>query len=355
MNNENVFICLTIRHLFFAICISLTKKVSSTIIYCTNHQPLSDELVNFEILEAFNIRIIRYDETSIYAEKEWLQLIPYIGRHYSFSGKKLKNILNETYQKFEKVGLDDARELYVFHDRSLLTKAIIKRRSVKLIEDGLANYRKQKIKPFSLRFFYRMLKGYSPFNRVMGEDKNVSEIYLSNPALACPEVKNKVKDLKYEYSLNESLLSSLINVFHKSNGIDEIENNAVIILTQPLDWAGFCSNEKKVDIYKILVNILHHNGCDVYIKPHPRENMEQYKCIFNAKIISQKLPLEVLSMHLSKKNIEYYSLYSSSEYLSDGEFKPVTNLIEDDSDWLESNLDSIVEIAIENIKKHTKE
>lgn len=353
MRKKSIFVCLTIRHLFYSISISISKNINATIIFCVNHQKLSEDDLDFDYLSSLGVKVVFFDEER-YFNHGLFSRFPYIGKYYKFNRVKLECVLNLIYSDLKSEEVDIVDDIYIYHERTLVSKAILKNRDAHLIEDGLANYRKQKVSYVYVSFLYRIFKGYNPFSQIMGEHNNIKTVYLSSPDLAFSEISKKVKDLKQEYILNDFLISNLKKIFLSKVGVDNIENDSIVLLTQPIDWAGFCTTSLKLEIYQDIVNIAFMNGFIVYIKPHPRESLSEYQGLKNTGFLNPKIPLELMSAYFNDNKIRYYSLYTSAEFLSDGKFEKVVNLIENDEDWQEDNIKNIGECAVEKIKKYTR-
>ena len=87
----------------------------------------------------------------------------------------------------------------------------------------------------------------------------------------------------------------------------DIKDGSTVILTQPLEIVG-CTIEKKLEIYSEILE--QYSNEKIYIKPHPLENMGDYKK-FNREILSSDFPIELLL--LKGKNIKrVVTIYSSS-------------------------------------------
>ena len=218
-------------------------------------------------------------------------LLYYIRIHYIIP-KKIKKYLQ------------NIKEVISFSDQDVITRYFIQNgKEIILYEHGNINYTKffGGIVQLVKKIIFGMEQPY-------GRTKSVKEIYLKFPEKAPDDIKDKVRffDLvSIINSLDKKEVENIYNLFGKD--ID-IEEGSTVILTQPLEIVG-CTIEKKLEIYsEILEEYLNEK---IYIKPHPLENMKDYKRFSEIAILSSDFPIELLL--LKGKNIKrVVTIYSSS-------------------------------------------
>ena len=93
------------------------------------------------------------------------------------------------------------------------------------------------------------------------------------------------------------------------------DNKKAIILTQPLIEAGFkVSKEEMIDIYREMINSAKEKGMEVYLKMHPREEID-YDMVFGSeriKVLPKLIPIEVLNLDDKINFDEAYTICSGS-------------------------------------------
>ncbi|MFP4846536.1 glycosyltransferase family 52 [Winogradskyella sp. PE311] len=193
-------------------------------------------------------------------------------------------------------------EINLFH--IIMSKAyfLIKypKNKFRMIEEGIGTYTK---KARRIRRFKRQLLG---FPQLMGYDKQVEEILVQNPEKmidATLRAKASKLDLGYLLdTINETEKKEIINAFKLGDLEVYSKKRKVIILTQPLIKSGFkVTPEEMIAIYKGFIDNAKSKGMEIYLKLHPREEID-YKSVFkdeDIKIIPKLLPIEVLNMDSS--------------------------------------------------------
>lgn len=217
-------------------------------------------------------------------------LLYYLRIHYIIP-KKLKKYLQIT------------QKVISFSDQDVITRYFIQNgKEIILYEHGVINYVKHfgGIVQFVKKIIFRMEQPY-------GRTKAVKEVYLKFPERAPNDIKEKVRffDLFSLIStLGEREVENIYSLFGKEINIEE---GSTIILTQPLEIIG-CTVEKKIEIYSEILK--KYSNEKVYIKPHPLENVEDYREL-NKTILYSDFPIELLI--LKGKNLKrVVTIYSSS-------------------------------------------
>ena len=364
MNMNEIYVCMTTRHVFYAIWLILSRKSmeNALVLICTNHQEISDIEINIDFIEGLGVKIHLVDESEIerkFKDKNLIYFIPYIGRYYSLYYGGFNTIYNNIAKQLGSFDLINTK-VFSFHDRNLITKYFLKSGFVTLIEDGLANYIEQKNKLLSLKTIARIFLGYHPLLRIMGEHKKINKILLTKPENCHFKIKTKVCNLLCDLNFNQNILDILPKLFYLRSTVSSYYNDGTIIfLTQPLDCASFCTKTRKIEVYENIIKKLLSKFKDVHvvIKPHPNEITSEYDKLYlgslgdRVSIIKGSCPLEALSLSQGFSNLKVISLYTSAEFFYNSHLHPVNNLIGDVKVWSSHNIDLIERIAIENISE----
>lgn len=214
----------------------------------------------------------------------------YLRIHYIIP-KKLKKYLQNT------------KKVISFSDQDVITRYFIQNgKEIILYEHGGINY----IKYFGgiVQLVKKIIFG---MEQPYGRTKAVKEVYLKFLEKAPEDIKEKVRffDLvSLINALDEKEVENIYNLFGKDINIEE---GSTIILTQPLEMVG-CTIEKKLEIYLELLE--KYQNEKLYIKPHPLENIDDYKKI-NREILNSDFPIELLL--LKGRNIKrVVTIFSSS-------------------------------------------
>lgn len=353
--SKDLYICLTYRHVFFSLWLSLTKpERESEILICSNHQNITDEAINICHIHDLGIKVKFIDEKKIhglFAKDNILSKLPYIGRYFRVDGFRIKTIFDYIE---DDTPVSKFSDLYIFHDQNIISKHYLRKSKAVLIEDGKVNYAKTRVTPGIIKPIYRFILGCNPKYRVIGDHPKICKILLTNPNKSLCEVSHKVLPLYNHLNFDACVINQLTLSFNIDSPELSYDADNVMLLTQPLDWAGFCTTEEKVNIYIKICEYLVSKGKTVYIKPHPKEEPIDYECCLSfigGRILNAKAPLEVLSFVLYDYKVEYISLLTSSEIFECNKFKSVKNLVDDLREWKADNFEKIKELALESIKK----
>lgn len=245
----------------------------------------NNETLLKNLSEKVNIEFFSFKHNAI---KKFL--LYYIRIHYIIP-KKIKKYLQ------------NIKEVISFSDQDVITRYFIQnRKEIILYEHGGINYIKffGGIVQLVKKIIFRMEQPY-------GRTNSVKEVYLKFPEKAPDDIKDKVRffDLvSLINALDKKEVENIYNLFGKDINIEE---GSTIILTQPLEIVG-CTIEKKLEIYSEILE--KYNDEKIYIKPHPLENVKDYK-EFNKIILNSDFPIELLL--LKGKNIKrVVTIFSSS-------------------------------------------
>ncbi len=173
-----------------------------------------------------------------------------------------------------------------------------------IFEDGAANYGKitnpTKFRyPRIARFFGFYIKY---FRQGFGTHENIRKIYLTNEN--CPDaVKNKVEiinvdelwDLKSDEEKRQ-----ILDLFNLSDLELNINEDSILLLTQPFAEDNKLPLEEELDIYRYFID----KYPNIIIKTHPREKKNYKELLGNVPVIDTPFPIELIKyMGLSIKKI----------------------------------------------------
>lgn len=111
--------------------------------------------------------------------------------------------------------------------------------------------------------------------------KNLDNIYAN---------KVEVKDTKELINQHREKFVEILNALFDVPSI-QTNSNRVILLTQPLYKVGYCTEEEQIILYKIMLK--KYEECQVYIKPHPADDINYKEKFPDAIIFSKSVPVEV--------------------------------------------------------------
>lgn len=162
---------------------------------------------------------------------------------------------------------------YIYHTGPFLAKVLRGLcSSIVLREDGLSNYVPQ---PLSVKkAVIRACFGLPWRAQVWGDEPWVTSVEAENPD-ALPEViRSKAVPLKLMDLLScidDVQRLRLATIFGLNKYIGFNEPKGCLILTQPVDLVGMCSEADKLTLYARLVDLFRAQGYRVYLKHHPKE------------------------------------------------------------------------------------
>lgn len=193
-------------------------------------------------------------------------------------------------------------EINMFHMIASKAYFFIKypKNNFRMIEEGIGTYTKKARK---FRRFKRKLMG---FPELMGYDHQVSEILVQEPEkMVDPILRSKSKKLDLKLLLDNLTPKDKKDII-KCFKLDELDiyskKKKSIILTQPMINAGFdVTSNQMIEIYKEMIDSSKAKNMEVYLKLHPREEIDYIKVFEkeDIKILPKTLPIEILNMDSS--------------------------------------------------------
>lgn len=281
---KTIFVCNTIYHILITL-IFIKDKPNNYCILIDEKFAKSLEYKN-KITKIFNIETKVFSDQNIYPSGLKLAL----NHHSEFVSELIK----------------EANKIYLFNDLTNFAYYLHKNKiNFTLMEDGY-NYQKmpdidqytilEKIIIFLKRKIKRipMHRGYSKYcteinvNSIDGIKKDTR--YLKFMEMPRIPLFNKISDEKKE---------KLITLFNAKPL--SIQENSAIVITQPLYKHNILVNSTKeqYNFYKEVISKLQEKNYTVYIKVHPRDDVN-YMTIPNVTIIDPFIPLEIIDIVIDK-------------------------------------------------------
>lgn len=193
-------------------------------------------------------------------------------------------------------------------DDHLMTAALLGRRKMTVIEDGVMNYTLQKhrtLKKMKSVVFGRLMRG-----DICGRSSSVEKIYLTNIGNIPHEVENKIELIDVQELWNRSSTGKkklILHVFGVSESdIDQFANVESILFTQPLSEDHIINESTKIELYKKILD-----KKSVVIKPHPRELTDYKKLFPDAIVLNKTVPVELLSL-IGNNIKDCYTIFSTA-------------------------------------------
>lgn len=183
-------------------------------------------------------------------------------------------------------------------DHLWYTPALLRKRSMVVIEDGLANYIESAlVRPSTMKhkWLYRLLFGSSMCYGEYGNSKYASQVVLTGAMgsiPACLKEKAILVDIRklWETCDYKDYILDMFS-FNKEE-IEKLREKKVIILAQPFNQG--VGDEVMREIYQGIIN--QYNAEDVVIKTHPRDTMDYRGMFPDVMVYSKKMPAELFSL-----------------------------------------------------------
>lgn len=186
-------------------------------------------------------------------------------------------------------------------------KELFYKEKIYVLEDGTANYMKNEIREKNRKKISEILKrciknifGLGIRQGEAGYGDKVKKIYLTENL--CKEIpkglekKAEIINLKKLWDKKtEEEQKVILDVFDFNPEIlKKVNENTVMLFTQPLSEDGVISENEKIELYsKILEK---YNNQFVIIKPHPREKTDYSIYFSNCYVMKEKYPVEILEL-----------------------------------------------------------
>lgn len=160
------------------------------------------------------------------------------------------------------------------------------------LEDAYNSFDRE-LKPFEIWGKWGCIKPYigSIYPEVNFKSNKINKIIISNPIEDLPDnisEKIEIRDTKKMAEQNkEKLTRCLTNMYDVD--ISMLNENSVMILTQPLALYEYCTKNEQRELYNRMAK--HYPLKDIVIKPHPADKMQYTKYT----VMNKNIPIEVLN------------------------------------------------------------
>ena len=297
MHNVQIIHCSHPRELFIALIEFYNNKNSKLIIRKSKY--ISDDI------------ILRLKNTLATEDRKRLYFVNSEGK-LNYLVHKIHEILLSFYFRW----VCNVSNVILFSDGICLYKIFKNRSNIDLFEHGLVNYQQCENMNLKKMNFLKKIKNifFLETEETFGRYDGVSHIYLLSPDKAPHDIKNKVLELnlgKKWKLLTDGETQNILNVFDvKDDDIEKFSRCNCILFTQPVSEHGFVSEQKKVAIYRKVIDS--YSDYKVIIKKHPRETTN-YQDYFDCEVISSSAPFEIYEL-LGVRFAKAVTLYSSIVY-----------------------------------------
>lgn len=193
---------------------------------------------------------------------------------------------------------------------------IIKKSDIYILEDGIGTYikLKEKIKIRKVKkVLYKIIWGVEPIISTL--DNRIKKIYLTDISTVPKEIYDKVEIINLKELWNNKSPKEkeiILDIFNfKYKILDIINNNTIMLFTQPLSEDNILSEKEKIELYsKILKK---YDKKFIVIKPHPREQTDYSKIFREYYIMTEKYPIEILEL-MNIKIKKAVTIFSTSVF-----------------------------------------
>lgn len=311
-NSKNVYFAITYYQIVYAILHSQQTKQKSKLFVSTDYLNMSDELYErlsessfFEEVVFFTEKDIR-DEIFTFIEKE---------KDFKIAGEGLRNKIDDYYKEIIK--LEDNDIIYVFNIKQIFYGYIYNLpNKMILIEDGYRSI-KQQLKIHKFKGRYTLLEKFegSYFPKTTIEDEKFKK-FIINDIKDTKDLNLNLDVEEFNYvkmfnNLSNEKLNELLDIFNMNEEYFEDDEDVVLVLTQPLARAQYCSILQQYLVYKRLINQLKAEGSKVIIKLHPADkNIYSPLESKNVEVINTPYPVDL--MLFKNKNIKKVISYGST-------------------------------------------
>lgn len=290
----NLYICSTYYHVYITLCKVMTQKQQVDLIICDDI-PAGEELSS-RLRDSGIFQKVWFVRQNDFPEIRGKNKLDWIFCQHKRRKKIIDRLLPTDFRAYT--------DIYIFHDGTpigmYLNDAHI---FYHLIEDSLNIYQrlydtaqKNFLKPHNLKFYIRrfLQSGYFPF----GDSKYVRDIEVNQNRTLQVRHK-KIIELpreQIEQKLTDSQRKEILNIFGCQNEIS-VPAHSALLLTEPFYADGICeSEEEQLEIYRKLCSQLQREGWVVFLKPHPRDQVDYDD--LRLPSLNAQFPIELLNYFL---------------------------------------------------------
>lgn len=268
-----LYICSTYYHVYITILKKMNKYPIDSVVICDDI-PDGEGLVS-RLRECGLFCNVWYVEQSLFPEERGKNRLDWMFFQHKRRAKKIRPLLPFSLGNYESI--------YIFHDGTPLGMYLMdEKKKYHLLEDALnfyqiilqTNHSEHLVKDGwkkTLRLLFR--SGYFP----LGASPYLLDIEVNDRENLQIRTKKVIeyprKDL--EKILSEKQKAVLLSVFQFPSLHEGKEEVVALVLTQPLFQDGVLSSrEEQWGIYEEIVCFYQEKGCKVWIKAHPRDDMD---------------------------------------------------------------------------------
>lgn len=302
-----LYVCYSYYHVYVTLIKALkTLEEDQIDIIITDQIPNCEKLLN-RLSKSIIFRNVRLVNDINRGKKEFSNrsLIHKIRFLFSY-----KNRLNEMYKDINILKYD---EINIYFDRQHLSQyIIINHNNINLLEDS--RYSPAAFK-FNKSFYRKLLEILNLIPCTGGSPDNIQQIECSDINMLPNSLRKKFKMSEIytlEKELNHNDIEKMLSVFNFKD--IQLEKKSCLILTQPLYQDNLISSEEKQKkIYNKVIEEYCIEFDQIYIKPHPRDEIKYSYNDLQKKIIilDKNIPFEIYKYF--KIDFEkYITLFSTS-------------------------------------------
>ena len=291
LNKKKLYICLSYYHVYIALLKCLNDKKSiCDIVICDSINDYKKLFININNSKIFD-KVFLFEEKKLNISKRtFLQKV--------FGKSDLKKQIEKSFY----LDFNIYKEVYIFNDCSRIGQ-YLKVSNVKyhLLEDGrnFRNIIKNVLKfSFKDKILILIKKIINHYDLPYGMSRNVIDIEVT--------VKENVdlpKNKLIEFDNNQLLNSiskldkkKIYDIFIEDSFIIKSNRKKCLILTQPYFHFNLANINEQIKLYKYIIANYGEN-CDIYIKPHPRDNLNYEQYFDNIFIIDKNFPIEIINFN----------------------------------------------------------
>lgn len=340
--NRTIYICSTYHHVHVSLIKCLVNGQAADILICDDipgYIELQCSLIKAQVFR--HVYFFNRTFSPGYNPKDMTKRL--FGRH-----KKHKKLVENEL----KIDLTRYDNIYIFHDGIKIARYMMDCGIYfNLIEDGLDHFKHIQYVPSKAdlptgnRCIVWLKKTFNIGYLFCGQSKYCKSIEVNSKDGLVIKHGNIIEVPKrWLYSLvNEEQKQLIYKIFLGNMRLPENgEQKSALLFTVPLYQEKFVkTREMHIQIYRDIIQQLHTDGFKVYIKPHPRDNLEYEKVYHNVQIITKEIPSEILNynaqLHFDKaiaiasasiKNVDF------ADEVIDLNYEYLNNYPEYLSDWL---------------------
>lgn len=309
-DRKNVYFGLTYYHIVYAILHSQYSNKSSRIYVSIDYLKMSDDFYERLKKSGFFTEVIFFSEMDLRSD-----LFSFLEKetNINVAGPVLEEKIREYFKNIINIYTDE--DVYVFNMKQLfygyldfITDKII------LIEDGYRSINQQ-ITSHRFKGRFNLLEKYSGkyFPSTKIESGKIEKIIVNNISdLDGQNLEIEIEELNYVNMINNldnDKLNELLKVFDVNKM--EFDENIVLVLTQPLARAEYCTLLDQYLLYRKVIRELSKEGYKIVIKIHPADK-NIYKALMNDNIDIIDNPYPVDLLLTENNNIKKVVSYGST-------------------------------------------